>query len=175
MRPNRGVQRTGVTPAADAESFGSRIMRPLLAAMALLGLSACASHGELFVSVRDVGGGPIPGVAVTAGRLRSVSDAHGMASFSSLESGRYDIDATVSGMKSCGPLRVNVHGSKPAETTLYFRLATIADGVETFIGPDGTTHSRPASWLEYEPCPGRPETAIKVKTCCDSPEKAHRE
>jgi hypothetical protein len=137
--------------------------------MGLLGLSACASQGNLFVAVRDVGGGPIPSVSVTAGALRSESDAHGTASFWNLKPGSYEIDASIPGMKSCGPLRVKVHGSKPVETTLFFRLATIADGIETFTAPDGTVQSRSASWLEYEPCPGRPDTAVRVKTCCDSP------
>jgi len=173
---NIGLQRTAPCGlAAELGSFGSRRMRLLLAVAALLALPACASHGSLLVAVRDVDGGPIPGIAVTAGSLQSESDTRGTASFAYVKRGSYEIDASISGMKSCGPLRVRVHGSKAVETTLYFRLATIADGFETFTGPDGTTQSRSASWLEYGPCPGRPETAIRVKTCCDSPGKKHGE
>ena len=167
--PNIGLQRTGAcAPAAEAGSLGSQRMRPLLVTVALLSLTACASRGNLFVSVRDVDGGPIPGVAITAGTVQAKSDSHGTASFWNVKRGSYEIDGSVPGMKSCGPLHVEVRGATPAETTLYFRLATIADGFETFTGPDGITQSRSASWLEYGPCPGRPETAIKVKTCCDS-------
>jgi hypothetical protein len=128
--------------------------------LSLLLACGCATQGTLHIGIRDETGGAIPGALVKVEGAQAISGRDGVATFH-LKANRYQVDAEIPGMLSCGPKSVTVRGGRASTVSLDMRVGTIRDGVVI-----GTTPAESGSYSEvaYGPCPGIPGSERVITT-----------
>ena len=175
-RPNMALQRTrrprirsgrslrSLGSPLNARSLGST--RKSLFIAFSLSVAGCVSAdlGRLRVITRGELGEVIPGIEVTAGANMVKSQQRMGAQFDNLEPGEYVVDARAPGMRSCGPLSVRVRGDEEAVVALVMRVAEIRDYVHVTGSGAPDPDKVLVSELAFRPCPGRPESALVVRT-----------
>jgi len=158
------VQRTRSLPSAPHSPLTRCPLggRGLTLLFLILLAAGCVSSGKGDAVVRlvDQEGAALPlTVPVRMGGLCVDSDVKGVAHFSAVPAGRYDVRAELDGFMAC-PTTLRVKAGATVTLALEMRIGSIA--MIGIVGKDGTLVGSYCQ-AEYPPCPGKPWSAVVVK------------
>jgi hypothetical protein len=113
----------------------------------------------VLVKATDVNGGNLPTVVVRLGSLTATTNAAGIARFTDVRSGRYEVSGELPGFMAC-PTRIAVTPETESEVQLMLRFGTIA-----MVGVFGKDGMMVGSYCEqqFAACPGDPASATVIK------------